>query len=276
MPIKPAGGVHQRPAAGAAGDGGVGLDHPEEDVVAGAEPPVERGHDPHGHRGPPCQAQRAAHGDGGITDLQVLGAAEGDGNQAGGGDAQHRQVGGGILAHDLGRVGAPPGEDDPYLAGAVDHVLVGDQQTVGPQHHPRTAAFGDELTHRRSAHFDGDDRGEYRPGDGSRGGLLPARLHDVRLDLLDHRGWLVVEPQQERPDGEGAPRQSGGKADDGVPPEGTAPARAAGSSGPGGEGVGLLREAGLGGGGGWGWNPALEPGLGPGGPTGDVITGLGG
>ena len=66
-----------------------------------------------------------------IADLQIVGIAERDHRKAlavGLLDAQHRKIGAGILEHDIDGKFALVGERKLDLVGAVDDVIVGDDQ----------------------------------------------------------------------------------------------------------------------------------------------------
>ena len=66
-----------------------------------------------------------------VADLQRIGIGEFERREAlaVGLDPQHRKIGAGVLEDDLGLELAPVGERDPHLVGAVDHVMVGDDET---------------------------------------------------------------------------------------------------------------------------------------------------
>ena len=128
MPTRRAGHVDQR-AAGVAGiDRGVGLD--EELIVGDADLRARhRRDDAVGHG--LADAERIADRQHHVADLQIVGIAEVDHREALLAvvlDAQHREIGARVLEHDIDRELALVGERDLHLVGAVDDVIVGDDQ----------------------------------------------------------------------------------------------------------------------------------------------------
>ncbi len=122
-------------AAGVAGiDRRIGLDEVLEGVDAELIAP-ERADDARGHR--LADAERVADGQHHVSDLQRPGVAEGDGRQLVELDPEHRKVGLGVGAHHLGPAPAAVAQHDLDVIGAFDHVVVGEQITLGRHDHAR-------------------------------------------------------------------------------------------------------------------------------------------
>ena len=73
-----------------------------------------------------ADAERVADGEHHVADAQRVGGAEGDRRQVLGVDAQHREVGLGIVADHLGEQLLAVVQRDLDLVGGLDHVVVGE------------------------------------------------------------------------------------------------------------------------------------------------------
>ena len=139
--------AHQR-AAGVAGiDGGIGLDEVLDAALAPAGEAAERAalgaHDAGGDGEGEALAERVADGQHPLADAGVVAVAERHRRQALGVDLEHRHVGVGIGAHDLGLELPAVEQADRDLLGAFDHVVVGQDVAVGRDDEPGSAALLD-------------------------------------------------------------------------------------------------------------------------------------
>ena len=150
--------VHKRAAGVARVDGRVGLDHVRIDSGLAAAAGLHRlarvhdlraargGHDARGHR--LLEPEGGAQGHDPLADGQVVRIADLHGGEAAGIlGLQHRHVGGGIGAHQLGVVGVA-GDGHLIGAAAVDHVVVGDEVAVLGHHDARAGTQALELAAR--------------------------------------------------------------------------------------------------------------------------------
>src|SRR5690606_37058347 len=171
--------VDQRPAAVAPVDGRVRLDQFENTgiVAAARRQPVQQvGTDAadhaHGDGAEEIQALGIADGHHRFPDPHLVGVAEDGIGKVGGLDAQHRQIGEGIIVgHNGGGQHPPVGHHYFYLVGAFDDVVVGDDVAVGAEDDAR-AGGGD-------------------PGEGLAAGDVPdhplvQNAYHRRPDLVDH------------------------------------------------------------------------------------------
>lgn len=140
--------------------------------VAVGDRAVQGGDVTKGHAGAELQAARVANGHHFVAHLQVGGIRKFRGGQAGGVNLDNSQVGLGVLAYQSGLVRDAVGGDNFQLAGAVNHMLVGDD----------VAILGD------------DDAGAF-PSQGASGTVIAAATAKVEalagdLVVLDahHRG----------------------------------------------------------------------------------------
>ena len=120
--------VDQRTAGIAGIDGGIGLN--EELIVADADCGARhRRDDAVGDR--LADAERIADRQHHVADLQLVGIGERQSGKAllGALDAQHRKIAALILEHDVGGEFALVGQRDLHFAGALDDVIIGDDET---------------------------------------------------------------------------------------------------------------------------------------------------
>ena len=86
-------------------------------------------------------AQRVAHGDGQLADLERGRVAQLGGRQAGRVDLDEREVGVGVDAGDRAVEGPAVGEHDADLVGVLDDVMVGQDEAVGVDDDARAGAL---------------------------------------------------------------------------------------------------------------------------------------
>jgi hypothetical protein len=157
----PAPAVDQGPARVAGIEGRVGLDDALDQPAGGrAQGAAQGADDAGGDRG--LEAQRIADRHHQLAHLEDGRGAESRVRQAGGVQPQHRQVGGRVVADQLGVEGAPVGEAGGQALGAGDHVAVGQDVAVGSEDHPRARpepvlADGLDVDHRRARGLIGVD-----------------------------------------------------------------------------------------------------------------------
>ena len=191
--------IDQRAAGVARIDGGIGLN--EELIVGDADLGAgERGDDAVGHG--LADPERIANGEHDVADLQLIGIAELQRGElfAHALEPHYREIGAGVLEHQLGLELALVGERDLHFARPLDHVVVGD-------HEP--ARIDDDAGAERALHLLAR-QARVRAAEEA----AEERIVEERRAILDHLGRIDVDhrrgdPLHDRRIGEG---QLGGRA----------------------------------------------------------------